>query len=813
MPNIKYPEFSVKITIKDADSGVLDNATFVGNLDHMSLDLSNQTNLVAFRKKNTNKKPFIWGISKWGEDYHYLDDNYLGISTLGSGVGAELTLTFSEPTSHFTIYFDEIAQSMPTSLTIGTNTIENDDYVFSYGQETAQTSFVFTINDMNVINDVKMPLMIVGIEAKVELNFNHSNGLKTVRASRTFTSDKTKPAYGIISQDGALGLFDYYTELNDLIGLGLLTADKKVEIKFVDNVVGNYTTNKWTEEQENLFNVSLNDRLLQWQEINITKNYSLELNKTAKDLYNYWISLNADLEFILDTTTDNLLQSIAIKYYYWEASTEWQFVQKLCDLAQLYIYQKNDGKIVVISQKRINEIKSSQLSNPTIISYALISGNPKKDRLVSNKITQVEISETINNYDFRNIGNIGLLTYTQFPTPSVTFDGGNGLTFSGWNKISNFTPISAKVDGLVIVHENKNYIAFATATYNLTIVKYRLSDIKFNRISDFCYFKVVANINNVSTPLSYPNYLIKNSDTSIIEIDSVYTNELTLLSEWIDENGNIGSLPANAVFDSKILKTDNEYYVYFLILKNAYLNSDKYYSILLENITFDVQLKSLETTTKSSSYGVLSDNKFTIPNNEFLTSDTLLENFSICQYNANQILSNFTGKQTISFSCAIDDLYYKNGIWNENLYNEYSGAIGTGIDGVYTTHLYSEYNFDEYAGKYSLNGEITNFENILVEHTYYIQYSNLSELIEIYVTSTYNEGNMWVHGNIKEFNSIYQLSAKKYDYNNGSMLQELNLIQLRKTDGTLEPEIWQVTKVEIDAVGGKNFINIEGVQV
>lgn len=764
MAIVKYPEFSVKIAIKDAESGVLNNATFSGELDSQSLDLSSPTNMVAFRKKNANAKPFIWGVSNWNDkSTHYNKNDYKGIATKGNGVGAVITLVFSEPTSHFTMYFDESAGSMPLSLTIGSQAIENDDYVFSYSQDTPQTTFSFTVGEMSEVNGEKMPLMIVGVEAKIELDITHRTGLKSVRASRSFTSDREKPAYGILSQEGTLNLFDYYTELDDLINLGLLTSDKAVEIKFADNLAGSYTTDKWSEEQSNLFSVSLNDRLLQWQEKNINKKYNLELDKTAKDLYDYLVSLDSDLSFVLDDTTESHLFNIKIKYFYWEASKRWQLWQKLCDLAQLYVITRHDEKIVVISQKRINEIKEDKSNNPIIVPYTIINGSPVKNRLVNNKITGVKISENIVSVDKGEILNETF--YTKNSSGS-------------WNTDN---------PEIVDINGKKYWQAIREVNTSNYIMQY----INFGDEEPGLFPRIIIKDDNAGGKLSgwagiMPIWLSRDefNFTSYPEINQCYQ-----LNKHTNYNTTCFT------FNEDLQQSNWDIYSVQVII-----NAIKYF-----------------INSKEIMFGY-DGNVFDINGNEFFTSETKVGDIKISEYNANQILNNFNGKQTISFSCAIDTLRAREKKYSSIIIEEKNTAIYTYS---WDTNWHTSYNFNDKNGKYTLSGQIS-VEDLEIGQTYFYDYrggfvTELDELHEYRINSMETQP---IGGQIevRAFKTTYVgeediLNPIIYDINNGEILQIFDVFQLQKTNGEYEPEIWQVTRVEIEASGGKNFINVEGVQI
>lgn len=122
--------------------------------------------------------------------------------------------------------------------------------------------------------------------------------------------------------------------------------DDKLIAHFVNNGRINYNTNTKT------FNVSYQSNLVKLQD----RNFKFQIDKgninagyTAKDIYTLLKSKSEPIigqEFYIDSETMNYLDSIVIAYPYLEETTLWEQWNKLCILAQLSIYPK-DNKIYV----------------------------------------------------------------------------------------------------------------------------------------------------------------------------------------------------------------------------------------------------------------------------------------------------------------------------------------------------------------------------------------------------------------------------------------------------------------------------------
>lgn len=122
--------------------------------------------------------------------------------------------------------------------------------------------------------------------------------------------------------------------------------DGKLIASFVNNGRINYNTNTKT------FNVNYQSNIVKLQD----RNFKFQIDKeninagyTAGDIYTLLKSKSEPIigqEFYIDNFTSNYLKNIIIKYPYLEESTLWEQWNKLCVLAQLSIYPK-DNKIYV----------------------------------------------------------------------------------------------------------------------------------------------------------------------------------------------------------------------------------------------------------------------------------------------------------------------------------------------------------------------------------------------------------------------------------------------------------------------------------
>lgn len=440
------------------------------------------------------------------------------------------------------------------------------------------------------------------------IDYNWSNGLKKIRISIKYSSDEKNPTYGIISQEGSLEIFDTAGFFENLIEQSMFNNIENAIIKFQDKKISTHVFNKITEIQNNLFSITLSDSLMDWNDIIVLRKENIEENKTAKDLI-LFLQSKTKLEIIYDETTESLLESIEIKYYYWEESTLWEFAQKICDLAQLYIYMRNDGKVVVISQKRINELKVEKQVNPIVVPYTKVVGSPFINRIDKNKIESVSVLENVISTEFGKILELDFI-----------LDDDDGTYKIKYSPVSNAKLV------------NKNGEIYLQLIAEMQGLNYLIQ-----YVDDYA--------------IGYPRQHIlstKNNSTS-------YSGGSGVMPIWLDK-------------DEFNFNTYDEEGQCYQLNKNTSLNGFCY--TFNEKVKFDTfkayTVKFMISQNKhflTQQDFVLGEgkNNYKIKSNEFYTTDTKIDGIKISEHNSNQILLDFTGKQTISFRMATDTLYYKAG--------------------------------------------------------------------------------------------------------------------------------------------------------
>lgn len=622
-----------EIVIRDG-TGEISSATF-----SVATDPASTNNLTQIRTKASNPTPYIMGVSTLDEYISAFGTNeYKGLITVGSGVGVTMTLTFSSAVDHFTLYFDENAHSMPLGLTVNGVAYTNDDYVFAYTQDTAQTTYTIVITDMNKENNVYMPLMVVGIESAVGLAFDKRNGLQNARLARTYTSNLGMPQYGVVSQEGAVVLFDFNSEIDDLAQQGALTggATAKFEMgKETKGGIGKYNTGDWRDKNDNNYEVSLGDALLLWQNINVPDDlHYLADYTTASGLMSVLMALDTSLSY--ETTSSYFFgyyNDIVINYPHREQCTLWEAWQKFCNATNSYVYMQANGKVRIISQQEINDgYENITNSNTIVVPYTNYTGI-EIDKINTHRLQNISYREyqdafidrqaykaqfSVNNYD-SSTQQVAENTSTQYPSYSGAYNIATSYTSGGLEYTYNFLEIG-------------------------------LGKINFTRFSE----------SNIVTNYAFMvrNGVESTRTDTVSMYGKVYSDFATMIGTICYETGGTYYLrsPYNDYNQYAFVynSTTMELTMYVFFIKHCGASGENY--VLTQDIA--VALNELSTTIKEVTQ---TPADYSLPLNEYISNKTTYLNQPIVTQLVNEIKTTFTGKQIVKFTMALTDLFYKDG--------------------------------------------------------------------------------------------------------------------------------------------------------
>lgn len=179
------------------------------------------------------------------------------------------------------------------------------------------------------------------------ITFTKNNGLMSITMQNESVADNVLPNYGIIGRTGNLLFIDY----NDLLYNKILQREYPSEINVYQNGIlfakfistRKYTYNIYSKE----ISIEISSNITNWQSINVNK-MEISYDVTAYNVLEWLISkqtITTMDALVISEETVSHLKSITIPYFYLETATLWEQFQKLCDLAQLRIYQDRFNNI------------------------------------------------------------------------------------------------------------------------------------------------------------------------------------------------------------------------------------------------------------------------------------------------------------------------------------------------------------------------------------------------------------------------------------------------------------------------------------
>ena len=590
-----------------------------------------------------NKRQFVYGSTDANGEY-------------------ELTLTLTTDTGTFDkiiIVGDTISNQFPIEAIVdSTRTVYSDDanWAIDLGDEEQSHTIKFTkwnkANYNACFNQIKLMLQYYEIDK--------FNGLKSVDSLSQSTPDASGIYYGSLANSGKADLIVADGELEDLIVDGVLdNSNVPVEVYVNDKLVQTHITTDSNYTQEKMLSLQFTNKIENWDKMtyggyayqNEPKNAFEILNDVLTGLgYNATEIDNMLSEQIIYGDDNGLgtikqyLQFITIPYPYLPSDTYRNTVDKFCRLAQLQVFQKDDGTIKFVSARPI--CTESQVNDSIEIpKYAQIK-NLDKTIILKNKYDAVEINEkeVQNQYEY----DAPVLNRTE-NVDSHNFDSGD---------LGTGTQLRARVDAYYA-----SGTFFVPETEDLGKIKY----VSFGNKKDFSannenrYFLSekdlidVTSVNNTlsdtNTPLdfdtmkSFSNYAF--GATPIIKQGTKFSNEKVFQniegSMYREQNENIDFSQYTYGFFTQYKKNSNQ----FLFISHNGFNS-------LGQATSSFTDNSSITITKVSggyniSYNVLS--KILICGYIFLTEfGATRQSYLISEKKAQQILFTIYGdKRTLVF--------------------------------------------------------------------------------------------------------------------------------------------------------------------
>lgn len=450
-----------------------------------------------------NKRQFVYGKTDANAEY-------------------ELTLTMTTDTGTFdriVIIGDSVGNQFPIEAIVdGTTTIYSDDPIWALDLGDKQSSHTIKFTKWNkanynaCFNQVKIMLQYLEID--------RFNGLKTVESLSQSTPDASSIYYGTLANSGSAEIVDIDGEIADMINDGLLdNSNVPVELYVDNHLVQSHITTDSDYNTDKILSLQFTNKLEYWDKITYGGYPYADVPKTAYEvLEDVLTSLGYNSTQITGMLSEQIiygddnqygtiksyLELITIPYPYLPSDTYRNTIDKFCRLAQLQVFQKDNGDIKFISARPI--IKNTEISNAIIVpKYAQIS-NLNKTIVLKNKYDAIDLTNTKVSTEY----NYDSEAYTKVIENS-TFDfdeeDGASIAFKGtatfMHTVSRIDPYYTSGSFFIPYDENLGtikYISISGSNFSENndnrYYFSRLDDLTPNDVSSYL-------LNSVLTPIDY----------------------------------------------------------------------------------------------------------------------------------------------------------------------------------------------------------------------------------------------------------------------------------------------------------------------
>jgi hypothetical protein len=170
--------------------------------------------------------------------------------------------------------------------------------------------------------------------------------------------DFSLPSYGIISNKGKISLVfdDKYHDFNYYYKNYILNHKFIAEI-YIDNTLSLFKSDdiatmdctEWDyDEDTHILNISLNDDLIEWQNITDVEGLPIKITYNAYEVYEFLKSITpSEYNLELGTNASSYLKETTLPYFFIKKSNLWDMWQNFCVSMGLHIYKNQKGDVFV----------------------------------------------------------------------------------------------------------------------------------------------------------------------------------------------------------------------------------------------------------------------------------------------------------------------------------------------------------------------------------------------------------------------------------------------------------------------------------
>ena len=294
-------------------------------------------------------------LDRYMEDFYnkgvsgYLVNNY--DSTLYYDYGYKITIKGKNIKS-FTVEFDKSVGYYPTYMMLGSQSVYmNDDYTFTHLVDSSSSGGQEYKLVIILMSKPNVPVVIKSITIDDVQTFSSQNSLISFKRGSQSVQDFTLPSYGVVSNYGSISFIDTPSkQIYNLINNGYMDTELDVRLFIDGNVVGTYKTNNdWNyNTYSNVVTVTFDGYIEKLQNSYL---HCIAKSRNAFELLQEIISkIPNSFEFDYSDCED-YLKTISMPFSYLSNDTCWQQLNKIANIAQLYVYNDNNGVIKITKHK------------------------------------------------------------------------------------------------------------------------------------------------------------------------------------------------------------------------------------------------------------------------------------------------------------------------------------------------------------------------------------------------------------------------------------------------------------------------------
>lgn len=569
-------------------------------------ELDNVDGNGAIVEDEEDPSEFIWGIVPNDKKY-----------------SVKLTFTGATALKDIIVYGDTVVGQFPTKAIIDeTTTIYSDDAKWAINMQTEAEEHTIEFVEWNRAN---YNACISNIRVTMQYFDLDKGWIDSVESLAQATSDPSSIQYGMLANSGSVKLRDLDGELKDLIVDGVIPKSN-VPIELIVN--GNKTQSHVTESVDydtvdKILSFSLTNSIANFdrQYEGLTYSTFISKTRTLKDyLYQVLISFGYDSEeiyYMLNTdmylggytvrTVSDYLEKIKVSYGFLNRQTYREAINAICEVAQLWCFEDNNGKLKFINARPQVYYHPRQVVK--ISQHQLIS-QPSYNLIVNNELNNVQYQEKSNKYSI---------------SPTIA------KTYYLRNSDNEFD--------VTQINDTAQLLTIGSSTYICFFVTQNSTSNQICRYGTFSY--------ESSGIYPFQTLFEDKTGTEGGKIVGIVTNTTDTM-----ETFDFSTMSGECTLLEKLSNPFDSYTFAIKIRKPTSIENPSKLSIWIYSQCVDVSIGNQKSLTSSSKV-------YDEPENELMATTTTIDGISIFDYMAENIISDYkNGIKTMDIEMFCSNMYY-----------------------------------------------------------------------------------------------------------------------------------------------------------